>query len=55
MLDITTLATFLVMVGGLCLAFAAMAILSDVIIPAIQRHTWRGRRIRERIARVTRT
>jgi hypothetical protein len=32
-----------------------MAVLADVVIPAIQRHTWRGRRIRERIARVTRS
>jgi len=41
MIDHATIAAFLLMIGGLALAFAVMAFLADVIIPAIARHHWR--------------
>jgi hypothetical protein len=36
-----TLFAFLLLIGGLSLAFAILAILADVILPAIARHCWR--------------
>jgi hypothetical protein len=47
-----TLFVFLILIGGLSLAFAIMAFLADVILPAIARHRWRTRRLHERIERV---
>jgi hypothetical protein len=43
MIDLATLAVFLLLIGGLSLAFAAMAVLADVVLPALARHRWRAR------------
>ena len=44
MIDLAALGVLLLLTGGLCLAFAALAILADHILPALTRHTWRERR-----------
>lgn len=44
MIDLAALGVLILLTGWLCLAFAALAILADVILPALARHTWRGRR-----------
>lgn len=44
MIDLAALGVFLLLAGGLSIAFAFLAILADNILPALARHTWRGRR-----------
>ena len=43
MIDLAALGVLLILTGGLLLAFAFLAILADHVIPALARHTWRGR------------
>lgn len=52
MIDLAALGGLLLLIGGISLAFAAMAIMADHIIPAMTRHTWRGRKIRQRVAAI---
>jgi hypothetical protein len=42
----------MILVGGLSMAFAAMAIMADHIFPAIVRHGWRARKIHQHIAAI---
>ena len=42
--DIASFGILLILTGGISIAFAALAILADHILPALARHTWRGRR-----------
>lgn len=53
MCDATAYGILLILVGGLSLAFAVMAILADHVFPALARHGWRARKIRQRIAAIT--
>jgi hypothetical protein len=41
MTDLALITSFLLLIGGLSLGFAALAILADVILPALARHHWR--------------
>lgn len=42
--DLAAYDLLLILAGGLCLAFAVLAILADHVLPALARHIWRGRR-----------
>ena len=41
----------LALVGGLCLLFAAMAAISDYLIPSISAKPWRSKRLAARYVR----
>jgi hypothetical protein len=43
MIDLATLAVFLLLIGGLSIGFAVMAVLADVVLPALARHRWRSK------------
>jgi hypothetical protein len=50
--DLAAFGVLLILAGGISIAFAALAILADVVLPAMARHTWRGRKIRQRVAAI---
>jgi hypothetical protein len=52
MIDLAAIGVLLLLAGGISLAFAFLAILADNILPALARHTWRGRKIRQRVAAI---
>ena len=41
----------LALVGGLCLLFAAMAAISDYLLPAVAAKPWRSKRLAARYVR----
>ncbi len=43
MIDLAALGVLLLLTGGLSIVFAFLAILADHVLPALARHTWRGR------------
>jgi hypothetical protein len=43
MCDAAGFGILLILVGGLSMAFAAMAIVADYVFPSIARHGWRRR------------